>query len=81
MSKLKAFVGGFREGFKEFSTLIINIVNLILLSIVYFIGVGMIAIVSKIARKRFLELKYDNKSSWKIRNLSKRPVEEYYRSF
>lgn len=81
MSNLKIFAEGFREGFRDFSIIITSIVNFVLLSIVYFIGVGMVALGSKIAGKKFLSLKSGKNSSWVARSLSKRPMEEYYRTF
>ena len=81
MSNLKIFAGGFRKGFKDFSDLIANIVNFVLLSVVYFIGVGIVALGSRIVGKKFLNLKSGENSSWVKRNLSKMPMEEYRRMF
>jgi len=64
------------------SKLISGIVNFILLSIVYFIGVGLVSISAKIFRKHFLELKRQNKSSnWDEHKVTKQPLEKYYRTF
>jgi len=64
------------------SKLISGIVNFILLSIVYFIGVGLVSISAKIFRKHFLELKRQNKSSnWHEHKVTKQPLEKYYRTF
>ena len=81
MDKTKIFSDGFSKGSKDFSVMLIDIVNFILLSIVYFVGVGSVSIIGKVFRKNFLDLKSNKKSSWKLRNLSKIPLEEYYRTF
>ena len=59
-----------------------NIINFILLSIVYFIGIGSVSIVMKLFGKHFLELKKQNKkSNWHEHRVEKQPLEEYYRTF
>ena len=80
MNKAIIFFKGFRQGFKNFSHLITDIVNFILLFIVYFTGVGIVAIVSKLFGKHFMDLKFSG-SSWVERKLKKKPMEEYYRLF
>lgn len=78
--KFSIFFRGFKQGFGNFSHLITDIVNFILLSVVYFIGVGIVSLVAKLAGKHFLDLK-SNSSSWIERKLKKRPIREYYRMF
>lgn len=80
MNKAAIFIKGFKQGFRSFSLLITDIVNFILLSIVYFIGVGIVSIIAKMLGKHFIDLK-NNGSSWVARKLKKRPMEEYYRMF
>ena len=46
-----SFVKGLKEGFHDFGNGITNIVNFILLSIVYFIGVALTSIIAKIIGK------------------------------
>jgi hypothetical protein len=77
------FFKGFKEGFQYLPKFITMIINAILLTIVYFVGVGLTALMAKIAGKRFLELKTDKgkKSYWKDYNLGKEPKENYYRQF
>lgn len=59
-----------------------SVVNLVLLFIVYFIGIGIVSIIMKLFGKHFLELKKQNKSSnWHEHNLTKQPLEQYYRTF
>lgn len=80
---MKQFIKGFKKGFRNFGENFTAIINSVLLSIVYFIGVGPVAVLSKIFRKRYLELKTDKnaKSYWKELNLKKKPMDSYYRQF
>ena len=76
------FLKGFGEGFKEFSNLIVLAVNAVLLSIVYFIGVGLTSIFAKIVGKSFLDIKKTKKETyWEDLNLKKEPIDKYYRQF
>ena len=54
----------FHHGLKEFSKSISTLVNSILLSIVYIIGVGITSLANKRIRKELLELKPKEKSYW-----------------
>lgn len=82
MKRIKQFFTGFKEGLKDFSGNISIIVNTILLSLVYFIGVGLTSVIAKIFKKRFLQLKESKRESyWKNLNLKKKKMEEYYRQF
>jgi hypothetical protein len=77
------FLSGIKEGFKEFGENIALIVNSVLLSIVYFVGVGPTSLFAKLVKKSFLDVKIEKKSKtyWSDLNLKKRPEEEYYRQF
>lgn len=77
------FFSGFKEGQKQFGETIAIIINSILLSLVYFIGIGLTSIISKILRKNFLDMGINKTGStyWQKLNLSKKPKEEYYRQF
>ena len=64
------------------SKLISGIVNFVLLSMVYFVGIGIVSISAKIFGKHFLQLKRQNKqSNWHEHKLTKQPLEQYYRTF
>ena len=80
MSNLKLFIRGFMKGFRNFSHVITDVVNFIFLLIVYIFGIGPVSIISKAFGKHFMDLKKSG-SSWVKRDLKKRPIEEYYRSF
>jgi hypothetical protein len=81
--KIKQFFIGFKEGTGMFSHNIGLIVNSVLLSIVYFIGIGFTSIAAKISGKKFLELRTSKKSQtyWSNLNLKKKKIERYYRQF
>ncbi|MBS3113799.1 hypothetical protein J4448_01735 [Candidatus Woesearchaeota archaeon] len=80
MNNAVVFFKGFKQGFRNFSHLITDIVNFVLLFIVYFTGIGIVSIISKLFGKHFMDLKSSG-SSWVVRKLKKRPIEEYYRLF
>jgi hypothetical protein len=70
------------HGFKEFGENITLMINSLLLSVVYFFGVGFTAIFARIVKKHFLETKLsEEKTYWKELDLEKKPIEEYYRQF
>jgi len=76
-----SFLSGVAKGFKEFGHNISAIVNAVLLTIVYIIGIGITAIIARIAGKRFLDTKLREGSYWNDLNLKKKPINEYYRQF
>ena len=64
------------------SKIMSSIVNFVLLSIVYFVGIRIVSVSAKLFRKHFLELKKQNKkSNWNEHRLEKEPLEKYYRMF
>jgi len=71
-----------KEGQKQFGEDIAEFVNFILLSVVYFIGVGFTYLFAKIAGKHFLELecKSSQESYWTTICYSNKK-ESYYRQF
>lgn len=83
MNISRAFFIGFKQGFRNFTYLIANIVNFILLFFVYFVGIGLTSAIAKIRRKHFLDLKIDKskKSYWLDEKVEKRSTDEYYRQF
>jgi len=83
MRALKQFFRGFREGSKDFGHSISIIINSILLSIVYLVGVGITSLIAKIFNKHFLDTKIskEKESYWLDLNLKKKSLEEYYKQF
>jgi len=80
---MKEFFNDFKDGIKEFGHTINIIINTILLTFVYFIGVGITSIVATIFKKKFLDIEVsDNiKSYWSDLNLKKESIERYYKQF
>jgi len=81
MKELKQFIKGFKKGMGNFGQNIAIIINTLLLSFVYFVGVGPTSIVAKIVGKHFLEIKLSKSSYWSDLNLKKKSIEDYYRQF
>ncbi|MBS3157719.1 hypothetical protein J4206_00355 [Candidatus Woesearchaeota archaeon] len=83
MSLLKDFIIGFKHGMKNFGHTITMIINSVLLSLVYLIGVGMTSAIAKVSGKKFLDLNLSKNSPtyWNEFSLKKKPIEEYYRQF
>lgn len=81
--KIKLFFDGVLKGQKLFGETISAIINLIIFTLVYFFGVGLTSIIAKIFGQKFLETKVDKESLtyWQDLNLTKKPLEEYYRQF
>ena len=68
--------------FKSIGKIIVIIINSILLTIVYFIGVGLTSIIAKIFKKNFLDLKISKKKTyWTNLNLKKELIKNYYKQF
>ena len=81
MAKIKKLFDEFMEGSKMFGELISAIINLLLLSFVYFIGVGLTSIFTKILGKKFIDVKTVKDSYWAELNLTTQSFKEYYRQF
>lgn len=80
MSRIGVFFIGIKHGAKNFSCVVTDIINFVLLLFVYVVGIGIVSMISKLLGKYFIDLK-GTKSSWVIRKLKKGPIEEYYRTF
>jgi len=62
--------------------IISSIINFILLSIVYFLGIGLTSIIAKIFNKKFLDLKKENKKTyWEEKEMSDKEFQDYFRQF
>ncbi len=67
---------------EQFGKVMSNIVNFILLALVYFVAIGLVSVIMKIFGKHFLELKKQNKkSNWQEHKVTKEPIEKYHRMF
>jgi len=78
---MKLFFKGFKSGIKEFGSNVGIIVNSILLSVVYFIGIGITSLLAKLFKKHFLDTEQKRDTYWNNLNLKKKPLKEYYRQF
>lgn len=82
MNSLKKFLKGFKKGMHNFGQTIVIVINTVLLTIVYFIGIGLTSIIAKLVGKHFLDISNkDRKTHWSDLNLRKKSIEEYYRQF
>lgn len=81
--KRAVMVDALINGFHAFGDTITLVINSILLSVVYFVGIGIIALFSRIMKKRYLDLKENNKvkSYWDEYHLTTKEKESYYRQF
>jgi cytochrome c biogenesis protein CcdA len=77
----KDLISGFRKGMESFGQTISVIINSVLLTAVYLIGVGLTAVAAKLLGKRFLETKLSDGSYWSELNLGKKKEADYYREF
>lgn len=79
----KGFFQGFYKGIKSFGENISILVNSILLTIVYLVGVGLTSLCAGFADKNFLEkeISPEKKSYWSELDIRKKTLEEYYRQF
>lgn len=60
-----------------------KVINFILLSIVYFVGIGITSLVGKFLKQKFLIRKLDKELAtyWETLDLKAEPIERYYRQF
>lgn len=78
---MKEFIIGLKEGQKRFGETIAIIINSILLSLVYFIGVGLTSIFGKLIGKKFLDMNKKSNTYWEDLNLKGGSLSKAYRQF
>ncbi len=84
MSLWRSIKGGFErfsEFVKPFTDKVNLVVNTVLLSIVYFIGVGFTSVSAKLVGKKFLKLEKENTNSYWIDKEQNNSKESYFRQF
>lgn len=81
MNKIREFISGFKKGTTSFGENLATIVNSVLLTFVYLVGIGLTSLAAKLFKKSFLDLEPKKDSYWTDLNLGKKPTEEYYRQF
>ena len=81
--KSDGFVKGFKKGALDFSHTISIIVNSVLLSVVYLLGVGFTSLFAKFKKKHFMDMKVSkaNGTYWSDLNHHKKQLQDYYRQF
>ena len=76
------FFNGFKKGMNNFGLLMTTLVNTLLLSIIYLLGVGITSLFAKLKGKNFLKLKKnDGDSYWQDLDLKKKDIKNYYKQF
>lgn len=80
---IKLFFKGIKVGFHLFGESINKIVNTVLLTVTYFVGVGTAAAIARLQKKKLMDLKTDRtkESYYQGLVLSKKAKKEYYRQF
>lgn len=80
---IKEFFNGMKKGQKNFGEDIQSIINFIMLTFVYFLGVGITSIFARIFNKHFLnlEISKEEKTYWQNYDKRDKKMEEYYRQF
>lgn len=80
---INIFFKGIRSGQKKFGDSIAAVINSILLTFVYSIGVGITFVFAKILGKNFLDLKFEKgrESYWEELNLGREEIDKCYRQF
>ena len=82
MNNFQNFFVGIWKGMHQFGNSLVAIINFILLLPVYFIGVGISAIIAKVSGKHFLKLQKEKKKSyWVDRKIVKPKMEDFYKQF
>ncbi len=83
MIHLKLFFRGLKEGFIEFGHAVSGIVNTVVLSVVYLLGVGVTSLAAKIAGKTFMDVRLEPGSASYWREFEKKDarIEDAYRQF
>ena len=76
-----SFLKGVKKGMASFGQNIALLVNSILLTVAYMIGIGITAIIAKLVGKKFLATEKSSKSYWKKLDLKKKDMDSYYRQF
>ncbi|MBU0979453.1 MAG: hypothetical protein KJ709_01485 [Nanoarchaeota archaeon] len=76
------FMTGFKKGFADFGHTISAVVNSILLTAVYLIGVGLTALFAKLFKRHFLNMKLSEKrKSYWVKHETDTAMDQFYRQF
>ena len=80
---MSSFLNELKEGAKRYGEEVAFLVNCLLLTLAYIVGVGLTWLVAGLVHKKFLAVYPDHSknSYWEKSNLSNRKKEDYYRQF
>lgn len=80
---IKEFFNEIKNGQKNFGEDIQSIINFIMLTFVYFLGVGLTSVFAKIFGKHFLNLNISKakETYWQNYDKGNQKMEEYYKQF
>ena len=82
MEKTKLFLNGFVHGFGVIGRIVAEIINLVLLCVIYFVGVGTATLLTKISGTKLICLNNKSaKSYYKTQKIGKEKLEECYKQF
>lgn len=81
--RYKKELGWFSEGMRLFGESISAIVNTLLLTLVYIVGIGLTSVVAKMFGKHFLDSSVDReaRSYWRETDIGGESLEQQYRQF
>jgi hypothetical protein len=66
---------------KQYSKIIILVINSVILTFVYFIGIGFTFLIKKITKKRLFNLDKNEKTYWEDRKEEKKSLNDFYNPF
>lgn len=75
---MNPFLRGLKEGFHNFGLRVNSAVTFIVMVLVYFVGIGITALINKVGKKNLLDISMNKKSYW-IRK--EKENEDYRRIF
>ncbi len=80
---MRTFIKGFKDGFTDFGHNVSTIVNSVLLSVVYFVGVGPTSLAARVFGKSFITSgpEEDTESYWTDFEHAEKGLENHYRQF
>lgn len=82
VKKTRLFLDGFRHGFKSFGMIVTNIVNTVLLLLIYFVGVGFAALITRITSQKLMSVeKKKTNSYYKVNKTEKQNIEDFYKQY
>lgn len=80
---MQDFWRGFKTGFQMIGHFVASFINVILLTFVYFFGIGLSSFLGKLKGEKFLEfeIKKEDRSYWTDLKITPRPMDVFFRQF